>query len=512
MNINNDLPVPDTYTVREAMIECGVNDTDVFEGKTQAERLATDLFGDDFQTCMDKTHTELDSDFKTYSDLTQAQGQIRVTPGVKKHIKALLQWARDEYRLGRNPKFGTFSIEDTQVLMRRYKTHKQFIDKSSNISEAAKPSKFTINMKWNDWAPTFTNYLRTIPGRDGVPLNYIIRDATEPDPTPCNDFLDEYVLMAPIERGEAYRIDAAEVHTLLVKFITGNETAEMRIKAHETDRNGRTDWMALKEHYEGVGIHAFDIIEAEAIITDLFYSGEKFPHMYWEKFEQRLTHAFTVYAKVEGGQVHSQNMKLRILLNKIKADFLVHAKAGINIELTKTPMTMTYEQALATFRNEVNRRSKPQMSNPSGARERRSLRETNTSDGRGRGRFRGRGRGHSGRGRGNWVQKTRSDSSIITLNDGNKIEYHPSFSFPSHIFQKMKQGDKDRLKRERAEYKKRKASEISTVQAPPVNQVQADHHTQVSQITQGVTRNDNQSVQHGSSTIMGGKNERSNRN
>ena len=175
-------------------------------------------------------------------------------------------------------------------------------------------------------------------------------------------------------------------------------------------------------------------------------------------------------------------------------------------------MTMTYEQALATFRNEVNRRSKPQMSNPSGTRERRSLREMNTSDGRGRGRFRGRGRGHSGRGRGNWVQKTRSDSSIITLNDGNKIEYHPSFSFPSHIFQKMKQGDKDRLKRERAEYRKRKASEISTVQTPPVNQVQADYHTQVSQITQGITRNDDHSAQQGSSTIMGGRNERSNRN
>ena len=129
-------------------------------------------------------------------------------------------------------------------------------------------------------------------------------------------------------------------------------------------------------------------------------------------------------------------------------------------------------------------------------------------DGRGRGR--GRGRGYPGRGRGNWVQKTRSDSSIITLSDGNKIEYHPSFSFPSHIFQKMKQGDKDRLKRERAEYKKRKASEISTVQAPPVNQVQADHHTQISQLTQGITRNDDQSTHQGSSTIMGGRNERVN--
>ena len=71
----------------------------------------------------------------------------------------------------------------------------------------------------------------------------------------------------------------------------------MRIKAHESKRNGRTDWLALKEHYDGVGIHTRSIIEAEAILNDLFYS-EKFPHIYFEKFEQRLMHVFTVYAKV----------------------------------------------------------------------------------------------------------------------------------------------------------------------------------------------------------------------
>ena len=166
------------------MTECGVNDVDLFEGRTQAERLAIDLFSDDFHTCMDKTHPELDSDFKTYSDLTQAQGQIRVTPGVKKTIKAFVQWARDEYRLGRDPEFGNFNNANSLTLMRRYKTHKQFIDKSSDLSDAAKPVKFSNNVKWADWSPTFINYLCTIPGRDGVPLNYVLRESGQPDSTP----------------------------------------------------------------------------------------------------------------------------------------------------------------------------------------------------------------------------------------------------------------------------------------------------------------------------------------
>ena len=38
-----------------------------------------------------------------------------------------------------------------------------------------------------------------------------------------------------------------------------------------------SDWVSLKEHYEGIGIHTFGIFEAEQILTDLFHSGKKIP-------------------------------------------------------------------------------------------------------------------------------------------------------------------------------------------------------------------------------------------
>ena len=63
---------PHIFNLRNDMIACDVNDVDVFLGDTPEFRLATDIFGDDFTTCMDKTFVELDSDFKTYPDLTQA--------------------------------------------------------------------------------------------------------------------------------------------------------------------------------------------------------------------------------------------------------------------------------------------------------------------------------------------------------------------------------------------------------------------------------------------------------
>jgi hypothetical protein len=77
--------------------------------------------------------------------------------------------------------------------------------------------------------------------------------------------------------------------------------------------------------------------------------------MWWEEFEKSLTSAFTTFNKREGRIVHSDEMKLRMLLHKVQTDFLVHIKASIGIGLARQPITLSYEQALATFTNEVNR-------------------------------------------------------------------------------------------------------------------------------------------------------------
>jgi hypothetical protein len=64
----------------------------------------------------------------------------------------------------------------------------------------------------------------------------------------------------------------------------------------------------------------------------------------------------------------------------------------------------------------------------------------------------GGGRGGRNKGRGALPRQTRTDSRMITLTDGSQIEYHASFNFPRHVYLKMKQEDKDTLKRERAAY------------------------------------------------------------
>ena len=160
-------------TVQQLLAIAGVNDTLLFNNETQAQQLASDLFDDTFVSCMDKSYKEIDSDLKSYAQLTAAQGQIRLQPSVKRGIKAFVQWTRDMICTNLDPAAVPIAVFDIATLMRRYKSHENFVKKSSTISSTANPCQFTTSTKWDDWYPTFINFLRTIPGRDGIPLDYV---------------------------------------------------------------------------------------------------------------------------------------------------------------------------------------------------------------------------------------------------------------------------------------------------------------------------------------------------
>ena len=67
--------LPPLFSVRDAMVAAGVADTDIFNGQSSAARLAEDLFDDEFLSCMDKSHKDLEDNFKSFLTLTQDQGQ-----------------------------------------------------------------------------------------------------------------------------------------------------------------------------------------------------------------------------------------------------------------------------------------------------------------------------------------------------------------------------------------------------------------------------------------------------
>ena len=351
-------------TLEAILIQCGVpNDNVLFNGHTKANRIANEIFNDDFNSCMDISHVDFETECKTYSGLTVNQGQIRLTPGTKRNIKAMIQWCRELIIVGSDPVSTPFNNNQQLNLMRRYKTHQLFKERSKEISTVAKPDKFTEDSKWGDWYPTFQNFLKSVPGMQGIPLSYVIRDnaAGAAADDPQLSFLDNFVQRAPLY-GDAYSTDNSEVHTYIVYFTRGNSVAESKITSHGGNQNGRDDFIALKEHYEGVGINSVEVNKAENIIANLFYSGEKKPHMWWAEFEKVLNRSFAIVQKAENRAVHSNNMKLRILMGKVQADFLQQTKAALNIDMARIPMTLTYETAMTTFRNVVNNKYPPSVS------------------------------------------------------------------------------------------------------------------------------------------------------
>ena len=44
------------FTLAKAMFDCGITDAILFDGDTKAIRIATELFDDNFTSCMDKTY------------------------------------------------------------------------------------------------------------------------------------------------------------------------------------------------------------------------------------------------------------------------------------------------------------------------------------------------------------------------------------------------------------------------------------------------------------------------
>jgi hypothetical protein len=220
--MNEEEEVPEWLqgnTVTNAMIACGVPNTTLFNGDSTARRIAVDIFDDSFETCIDKTVEELNSDLKDYSVLTVNQGQIRLNPATKRSIRAFIQWCKDKYRLNEDPSAMPFPNEDTPLLIQRYNTHKAFVEKSKTISDTATPIQFTHKVKWIDWQPTFINFLRAIPGRNGLPLSYICRPETIIPQNPYTNFIEEYIDKAPLH-GNAFVTDSAEVYTYMVKFIS----------------------------------------------------------------------------------------------------------------------------------------------------------------------------------------------------------------------------------------------------------------------------------------------------
>ena len=247
------------FTVRNAMFDCGLNDHNLFQQRTQAQRFATDIFGDDFIIVRNKTIEELHANIKMFHNLTQVQGQIRLTPITVTKLQAFLFWTQEMDWYGHDPSMEAFPVQRTGELSNRIRLHKKFINDAKTMIDISKPKDFAANKDWEEWQVTLVANLIVIPGQSGVPLSHAIRENDNPTFQPQTDFLDEYVNEAPLH-GPTFDNDNTKVFGIIKSLIVENERAQSIIQALNDNGNGRRAYLELERHYWGAGPQSIDIL------------------------------------------------------------------------------------------------------------------------------------------------------------------------------------------------------------------------------------------------------------
>ena len=418
------------YTIVQQLQECNLD-------VEKATIVARDLFVNKFSTCKDIRETTV---YHRFKKLAKRKDPVELTGDNEVSIHAFIFWVKEKIILGSDPTAELFPAHMVAFINNRATKHRKYLAKCERDGPGYKPGKFGKDLRWRDWADSFISYLKFCPGTDGIPLSYIIRDDTVPPPGGAS-FLKKWVATAP-HYGDSFEVDAESVHSSLIQAITGNDAAEGAIQGVKYLNNGRLLWQSLVTHFEGQGLLAYDLAQADEDLHSLVYTGEKLPTMDWKEFERRLRSAFLVYNKHYKASYFHPDHKLSILLRKIKCDWLSPTLHILRIGAESRPPTTSFESAMISFRSSVQAKYPPTTSIPAARR----IKALNSQE-KGSFLFKPKGSLHD-------------DDELISLSGGGSCHFHKSYWFPSKIFQQL---PKDKRQAVRDFYAAKKAGRDNAV-------------------------------------------------
>ncbi len=152
--------------------------------------IALDGF-DSFDELMKLSEANIDELAKGFASRRVQDGKISF--GLKRIIflKASIHWTQDFWRISRS---ATPDGIDDQASFREVIYTANFRagirkarSEDSALSKVSEPGKLKNRDKWLAWSRSLSNYLSTILGHDGVPLNYVIRKEVLPNYDDEND-------------------------------------------------------------------------------------------------------------------------------------------------------------------------------------------------------------------------------------------------------------------------------------------------------------------------------------
>lgn len=315
-----------------------------FDNEATRLRLQTESF-ESFADILEMSEKDIRDLADSYTRRTVADGRSIFGSRRTRYLTGLIHWVQDYERIGEQPTIdGIVGAAEFRAALteanRRANVRKVEKDQSDTVSKAADPGKFKDERKWSIWEPAFANYLSTIPGVNGIPLSYVIRELEAPNRTAeFTNFNEKAIACAPLT-GATYQADARKVHQLLKSYLQA-ETAEQWIKPLEKAQDGRKDMEALRNHYSGEGNTSRRIAVAERYRDTLHYKNEK--ALTFTGFLDKIQTMFNIF-ETEGEPVTEQ-AKIRMLLKKVEHPSLQTAVENLRFTAGKDPTTTFTECA-----------------------------------------------------------------------------------------------------------------------------------------------------------------------
>ena len=266
-----------------------------------------------------------------------------------------MHWVQDCHRGSEIPNHENFDEETMYEALSLAQIRKSDIELVTTNSKAADPGKFKDERKWPEWEKAFINYLSVIPGVNGIPLSYVVRELENPTPGTEYATFNERMINRALLNGQYYIADTRRVHNLIIGFFQGENT-ENWIRNIAKYQDGRCDMIALRRHYAGEGTSTRRIADAKRIQNTLHYKTEQ--ALLLNKFLDSLQRMFTIFE--EENEPLTERAKVDELLTKVQNSALAAAVAQLRYQLNTDGITFTV--AANHFYSEISQTPDNQLS------------------------------------------------------------------------------------------------------------------------------------------------------
>lgn len=325
----------------------------------QAEVLENEL--GDLPTMGSATRNEIADVLKTYAQRTANAGRIISGLVKTKRMQALAHWVRDFRRVGNEVTIeghneASFLLA-LNVSAERAAAREADKDTADARAKEASPGKLTSEKEWEKWETRLTNQLSILQGVLEVPLAYVIREETTPDPNATYETFTEECIAKCQLAGPYFEADARTVHQLIESYTTG-ENSEVWIKKIRRHQNGRMDIEALRSHYRGEGNQSRRITDAETMRDTLHYKGES--AMPFATFLAKVQRMFNLFDQI--GEPYTESAKLRFLFDKVQSAELKHPLEAVRTAVSMQPDSFNFTSAANHLSSLVKPRSKRELS------------------------------------------------------------------------------------------------------------------------------------------------------